>query len=268
MKWQLSFLTSILAFSSACTGHTEPKNALEPRPLTEVQDTSAPTLADIGMGMLGRPYISGVLNENGATEALVLDTVRLDCWTFVEYSLAKLMANHSSDFAGQVRNLRYRHGVIDGYGSRLHYFTEWALQAEHNGFVHDITKELGGDKLAKKVKFISNHLSSYPLCAFGRIRDTIAASEQRISAATRYYIPKMQVAAIEAQLVTGDIVGITATAPDLDFVHQGIIVRKNGDAYLLHASSDFGNVVFSEEPLSRYLAKHKKQSGIIVLRVQ
>jgi hypothetical protein len=214
---------------------------------------------------LGRPYVAHVLNENGANERLVLDTMRLDCWTFTEYCLAAGIAE-PADFGATVQKLRYRDGVVDGYGSRLHYFTEWAMQAAANGYVTDLTAALGGIPSQGKINYISTNQSKYPLCASGKILDSITKSEQRITAAERCYLPKSAVPAIEAELKDGDIIGITTSVTGLDFSHQGIVIRKNGKAHLIHASSDAQKVVQTQETLSAYLSRYKKHTGIVVLR--
>jgi Protein of unknown function (DUF1460) len=214
---------------------------------------------------LGRPYVAHVLNENGANEQLTIDTLRLDCWTFTEYCLASGMSDQM-DFGTAVQNLRYRNGKVDGYGSRLHYFSEWAMQAAENGYLTDLTANLGGKRTQRNVNYITAHKSSYPLCASGKILDSILASELAITAAKRYVIPKNAVAGITSKLKDGDIIGIATNVEGLDFSHQGIVIKKKGKVHLVHASSEMKKVVQTPETLSAYLNKHKKHTGIVVLR--
>jgi hypothetical protein len=231
-----------------------------------VQKRVSEDLVAIGKRYLGRPYRADMLNQNWHNEQLVIDTMRLDCWTFTEYCLAQAMVGDGAEISAQVAQLRYRNGEIDGYGSRIHYFSEWAAQAVKNGYLTDITADLGGKLVKKPIHFITSHLDKYPLCAFGKVRETVAASEIAITALERYAIPKTQVNAIESQIHSGDIIGITTGIAGLDFVHQGIAVRRDGKLYLMHASSEFKKVMISHETLAAYLAKNKQQTGIVVLR--
>ncbi|MEZ4902174.1 MAG: DUF1460 domain-containing protein [Spirosomataceae bacterium] len=75
-------------------------------------------------------------------------------------------------------------------------------------------------------------------------------------------------AAIEGELQEGDIIGITSGIAGLDFNHEGFVTKKQGRAYLLHASSELKKVVIATEPLADYLQRIKKHSGIVVLRIK
>lgn len=213
---------------------------------------------------LGRPYTAHLLDQQGTEEHLIIDTLRPDCWTFTEYCLA--LAVNPLDFETTVQRLRYRNGLVNGYDSRLHYFTEWAQQAQRNGFMTDLTKDLGGQITKRPVNFMSKHWHLYALCAFGKCQDAIIAHEKSITDSERFFIPKAKVASIEAKLADGDIVGITTNIEGLDVSHQGIIAKKANKAYLVHASSEKGMVVQTTEPLSAYLAAHKKHTGVMVFR--
>lgn len=52
-------------------------------------------------------------------------------------------------FTENLETVRYRNGSLDGYPSRLHYFTEWIRNNEKKGLVKDIAAELGGVALEK-----------------------------------------------------------------------------------------------------------------------
>src|SRR5690606_12471803 len=94
------------------------------------------------------PYVAHTLEVPGP-ERLVINLRGLDCVSFVENTLAlsRLVRAGVSDFEAfqaEIRALRYRDGAIDGYPSRLHYFTEWIADNERMGRVRDVTPELGG----------------------------------------------------------------------------------------------------------------------------
>src|SRR5690606_19931565 len=86
------------------------------------------SLVNIGKTFLGTPYVEKTL-EIGPTETLVVNLRGLDCTTFVENVLAfgLLLKQGGKDFeafAGHLQALRYRNGKLDGYPSRLHYFSD------------------------------------------------------------------------------------------------------------------------------------------------
>jgi len=69
-------------------------------------------------------------------------------------------------------------------------------------------------------------------------------------------------------LQDGDIIGITSGIEGLDFNHEGFVVKRNGRAYLLHASLEAKKVILATETLADYLQRVKKHSGIVVLRIK
>ena len=99
-----------------------------------------PGVLDVAKSFLGVPYVSGTLESEGK-EYLIVDTTGMDCTTFVELSVARYMEARDSDltFEQHVQCLRYRRGKVDGYLSRLHYFTDWVNE---NGR-RDVWYELG-----------------------------------------------------------------------------------------------------------------------------
>ena len=109
--------------------------------------TSSESIIKIAKSFLETPYVASTLeiNEN---EQLVCNLSELDCFTFDENVLAlyltkKKNSNSYKYFQDILTQLRYRNNKIDGYASRLHYFTEWVRQAEKNGYIKDITLEIG-----------------------------------------------------------------------------------------------------------------------------
>ena len=184
-------------------------------------DSTRVRIMEAAKKYLGRPYVAGVLNEADAEEHLIIDTMRLDCWTFTEYCLAEAWANASEPMAEMVQKLRYRQGQVDGYGSRLHYFTEWSLQAQELGIVRDITQDLGGKKSTSPINYMSQHKQFYPLIAFGKCEQTILASERRITGAERYFIPKSEVALIAPRILSGLALAATIALASGGTVRRG-----------------------------------------------
>lgn len=231
--------------------------------------TKAETALHIAESFLGKPYVAHTLEKT--PEALVCDLQTFDCYTFVESVLALTLTRKASGRYEEYQNfllkLRYRHGKITGYGSRLHYFLEWKQQAVAEGWLVDVTESLGGLKIQPKIQFMTTHRASYPALKEDKTVAEIQNAEKQLSQTPWFSIPKNKVAAIESKLRDGDIIGITSTIAGLDFNHEGFVMKKGARAYLLHASSDLKKVTLSAEPLADYLAKIKKHGGVVVLRI-
>ena len=89
--------------------------------------------------LLGVPYVAGTLDE-GKEEKLIVHLDKVDCTTFVETVLALALADKEKkrnfgSFKKALQHIRYRGGILDGYPSRLHYFSEWIKDNERKGIV-------------------------------------------------------------------------------------------------------------------------------------
>lgn len=232
--------------------------------------TKAETVIVIAKSFAGNPYVAHTLEQT--PEKLVCNLAEFDCYTFVESVLAMTLARHHHksylEFQTLLRQMRYRDGKLEGYGSRLHYFLEWKQQGQTMGWYSDVTEQLGGTKTQPVINFMTSHRSLYPALEDETAFQGIQKSEKKLSENAWYFLPKSKVAEIESDLQEGDIVGITSGIAGLDFNHEGFITKKGNRAYLLHASSDAKKVIISAEPLIDYLQKIKKHSGIVVLRMK
>lgn len=237
----------------------------------ELASTPSESVLKIAKSFLETPYVASTLeiNEN---EQLVCNLSELDCFTFDENVLAlyltkKKNSNSYADFQEILTQLRYRNNKIDGYASRLHYFTEWVRQAEKNGYIKDITLEIGGEITNKEVHFMSENQKLYPKINDGKTLKTIVKNEEKINKKPLSQIEKSKVASIESKIKEGDFIAMTSTLEGMDCNHVGIAILVNNRIHLLHASSVLKKVVISEEPLADYLKGKKKDAGIMVLRV-
>lgn len=230
-------------------------------------------LIETAKSFIGTPYIGKTLEGNQG-ESLVINLHGLDCSTFIESSLAitlTMKPDHFnfSEFKEKLGKIRYRNGIIAGYGSRLHYFSDWIYDNQQKGIIKDITQEIGGIAFNKEINFMSSHPGYYArLNNNPGLVDSISQFEKAISSRKYFYIPKENVEAIEPRLEEGMIVAITSGVAGLDIAHVGFLVKVNGRIHLLHASSDAGKVIISEKPLPEYLSMNKKQTGIMVLKVE
>ena len=237
---------------------------LHEKPINEVVVAIAETF-------IGTDYAANTIDAPGK-EQLMINLQTLDCVTFYENSLvlARCIKKNKltfEDFKTELQLVRYRGGVIDGYASRLHYTSDYFFNNEHKSVLKDETKDLGGVLWKKKINFMSTHPESYLQLKnspenVGKIRKI----EDEINARPKYCIPKAYVKRIAPQIKDGDIIGITTTIDGLDCSHTGIAVWKNGKLHLLHAPIPGSKVQITELPIWEYLAKIKKDTGIMIAR--
>jgi hypothetical protein len=234
-------------------------------------ETTAQSALTIAQSFIGQPYKGGTLDAP-TKEQLVCNLKDFDCWTFVETVSAMAVTKHSAKpgfavFLNNLKKLRYRDGQINGYASRLHYFKEWAIRAEENKIVQDMTELIGGVPAEKQIHFMTSHRDLYPHLQNNETFSAVENYENHLNKYDFYYIPKANVRKIESQIHDGDIIAITSNIEGLDFNHEGFAIRKNGRIYLLHASQEMKKIVISSEPLSDYLNRFKKHSGIAIVRL-
>lgn len=223
----------------------------------------------VAQSFVGMPYVHGVL-DRPAEEELTLNLRQLDCWTFVEYAVAMSFLPPDGDFqtfGHLVQQFRYYDGVVNGYGSRLHYWSDWLLQAEKRGQLRDVTAAIGGVPYKKDIRYISQRPAKYPRIKDPNTLQALRRAEDRINAHSWHFIPKTRIAAIESQLREGDLIMLTSVKPALDIAHQGFAVKRNGRIYLMHASSLGKRVVITAQPLAQYIMTQRGQSGIMVARL-
>ncbi|MEG1585633.1 MAG: DUF1460 domain-containing protein [Bacteroidales bacterium] len=222
---------------------------------------------------INTPYVASTLEQCG-DEKLIINTKEVDCTTFVEYLTASVLLDQpakGSDtmFRNQVQALRYRNGIIDGYLSRLHYFSEWIEDNEKKGLIREITDSIGGIPFVKTIEFMSAHADLYQaLKQQPELVDSIRVTEQHLSRLQTTFIPKEEVRKTESKIRKGDIIAITTSIKGLDVVHVGFAWPQNGRLHLLHASSTAKKVLIDPLPLAEYLEKNRTATGIRVLRIR
>lgn len=236
---------------------------------TYKSDEYQKTLIQIAQSFIGRPYVAATLE--GKTERLVCNLEKLDCFTFVDQVVALSLAvqknkKYDAEFLDFLQKNRYRNGEINGYGSRIHYFTDWAKQAEKNGFLIDISKKVGV-KFEKTINFMSTHTSSYEaLKSDPKEIEVIKLAEENLNKNTFFYIKKTEITKVLDSIKTGDIIAFTSSIPGLDVNHEGFAYWDKKVLRLLHASLEEKKVVISAEPLAEYLNRIKKHTGIMIYR--
>jgi hypothetical protein len=225
----------------------------------------------IGKEFLKTPYVEKTLEIPGE-EKLVINLTGLDCTTYLEtvVTLVRLAAQGEFTFGAfekELENLRYRNSENQGYPSRLHYFSDWIYVNEKKGILKDITQEIGGKPYENKPTFMAKNPQYYPQLSNKENLEQIQNTEAAIAIRDYFYIPKDQIQSLEKNIQSGDLISITSSMANLDIVHTGFAIAKNGRIHLMHASSKNGEVEISFLPLSDYLKGNKSQSGIIVSRL-
>lgn len=224
----------------------------------------------VGQRFVDTPYVPGTLDVEGE-ERLVVNLRGLDCVTYVENVLAisRLIQRGQDDFdafLAELARIRYRGGEIAGYPSRLHYFSDWIVDNQEMGLVRDVTRELGGERDAEPIAFMSNNLEAYRQLADPANLAEIRRIEDRISDRPRYVIPESRIAQVESGIRNGDIIAATSTLPGLDVAHTGIAVWIDGRLHLMHAPLVGKSVEISELPLAERILGIRAQDGIMVAR--
>ncbi|MGP8155176.1 MAG: N-acetylmuramoyl-L-alanine amidase-like domain-containing protein [Smithella sp.] len=228
-------------------------------------------IVEIGRLFINIPYESGTLECPGK-EKLVVNLSAFDCTTFVETVLAltKCAAAGNISRYELKRNLKlicYRQGMIDGYSSRLHYFTDWLRDNENKKIITDMSRRLGGKPQRKKINFMTTHRELYAALKNEAERRKMSLIEKNLSRKTFYIIGKNNFGAIKTELKNGDVIAFATREEGLDVAHVGFVLWQGKNPHLLHASKKEGNVIISTKTLLVYLKQNKNISGIIVARL-
>lgn len=224
------------------------------------------------------PYVGGTLEGDAPdyTEYLTVDLDRLDCTTLVDVvsALAYTVGERRSswrDFVYNLERFRYRGGRLNGYPSRLHYFSDWVIDNVHRGNVTDATTLFPQvNYQVKSLDFMSSNRSKYPAMSVDANYEGIKNAEIGYRNHRFPYIKSQNVGGKTTRQAfhSGDIVAFLTKAQGLDVAHLGIIVMENGEPRLLHASSSAGKVVVANVPLEEIFRKNRNYSGLRVIRLK
>lgn len=221
----------------------------------------------IALEMRGTPYVSGTLETVPEELNIYLD--KTDCILFVETCLCLALTFKSDNptyeaFVEQVRQMRYRDGVVDGYPSRLHYTSEWLQQSVARGILSEYTCRYG-TPLKQQFNFMSTHTSAYRQlkndpAAVSAIRKTERSLEQEGGYCV---VTQQRLKEGGMDLREGDLVFFVSKVAGLDITHVGILHRMGRDWHFIHASSKAGKVIVETRSLADYAA-----SGVRLARVR
>ena len=226
---------------------------------------------------IGIPYVASTL-EGDKHERLVINTRQLDCTTLVETVTALTLCAQNGQYSWfaykhMLTDLRYRGGIINGYPSRLHYFTEWITDNTLAGVVTEIQSPNPPFTAVQNVRvsYMSTHPQSYQsLREHPEFVSDIAKMERRVSGAKYRFIPKKAVGnhkLLRTVIKDGDIIAITCNKPGLDIAHLGFALWRKDGLHLLNASQLHHKVVIEPMTMYQYLQKHPSHTGIRIIRI-
>ena len=220
---------------------------------------------------LGTAYKADLLDQS-KEETLVVTLKQFDCVLFVESVLAIARGVAVQDYSYQtfvnhLRDQRYENGQMNGYCSRLHYFSAWINDNQKRGTVQNIAGELGGVPLNKKnLNYMSTHWKTSPQPVRNDANyQCLVEMEAHLDGVNINYIPTHQIRRVYSQLQPGDIVAVATDIAGLDVTHTGLVYRHpDGNMGFIHASPA-GRVTISRD-LQRYVGHVEHAIGILVAR--
>jgi hypothetical protein len=234
--------------------------------------------AAVGQALVGTRYKHFTLEIDNRIEAPSVNFQGMDCWTFFEISLAfaRILNEPEENWTPGVllhyiEIDRYRGGECTGeYLSRLHYLEDWLSDNARRGLLDDLTPQLGGKSVPHSAREMSIGWRHYRYLAKNKsLRGPLARMEADVSSRPLYQISKTKVAGIEGKLRSGDIIGIISRDRSglYSTAHVGLALRTNDGLHFMHASSpgNSGRVVVDTR-ISKYLARYRSDSGILVAR--
>ena len=225
--------------------------------------------------MLGVPYVAGTLDGN-EEEQLVVLVDSLDCTTFVETVLAFCIADKRGErdyegFKKALTQIRYRDGILNGYTSRLHYFSDWIRNNEQMGFVKECTSETACSQPKELwLDFMTTHVDSYlPMKKNPELVKEMASHEKNWQGTVVSYIPKenLNLSPEELKIKDGDVLALVTNIKGLDVVHVGFAFWKDNQLHLLHASSSSKKVIEDSKTQYESSKNTKAHIGLRAIRV-
>ncbi|MDE5607405.1 MAG: DUF1460 domain-containing protein [Muribaculaceae bacterium] len=221
---------------------------------------------------VGTPYAAGTLE--GEEELLRINLDSMDCTTFAEtvITMAYTAGEKRTSWRDYVYNLermRYRGGNINGYTSRLHYFSDWVVDNVHRGNIKEVTSRMPvNDWSVKTIDFMTENREKYPKLAD---QDEFEKMKNCEIGYKNHRFPYIKVSRLSSKdmvnaLQDGDLIALTTKMPGLDVTHMGFIKKIDGNLHLIHASSKKGKVIIDDTKLTDYMRK-TGATGIRVIRL-
>jgi hypothetical protein len=256
----------IIVKVNQCKADTSSQKKLSPDGNLSYSDT----IVEIGCLFINVPYKSGTLERLGK-EKLIVNVSGFDCTTYVETVLALARCADAgklsrSEFLKNLKLIRYRQGKIDGYSSRLHYFTDWLRDNEKKKIIKDISRHFDAEAQRKKINYMTLNRASYPTLKNEFEFQKMRLIEKNLSRKVFYIVDKDKVNQQKTKIKNGDVIAVATKDDGLDMAHVGFAIWQGKNLHLLHASSKEGGVVISATTIVAYLKSNKKFTGITIAR--
>jgi len=213
--------------------------------------------------------------QDDKPEHLAVEIDSFQCVSFVESSLAIARCAwadtpNQACYLHELTSSRYRDGRLNGYASRLHYFTDWIDDNARRHRISELSATLGGQPSHYEFDFMSQHSALYPALTHPETLASLVQTEQRLSAEPHSIIPRDAVRKHESKLQSGDVVAIVSNKhPGLLVRHTGFIDTTNPKIVrLLHASSSHGRVLLTAGDIADYMQGRPDRLGMMVARPQ
>lgn len=166
-----------------------------------------------------------------------------------------------------IQNMRYRLGVVDGYGSRIHYTSEWLLQNQTNGILYEMSETLG-EPFNQSFFYMTTHKNVYKQLRGDDVQSAVVkAAEDRLNLQAPYfYVSQKELRKDEiiSQIKDGDIICFVDYHPGLDLSHVAMACTgDDGQMHFIHAGTGLMKVAIDPKTLADYATR-----GIRVSRLR
>jgi hypothetical protein len=170
-------------------------------------------IVEIGRSFLGAPYKAGTLEVPGK-EKLIVNLSGFDCTTYVETVLALAGCAIQgkitpTQFRKTLKFIRYRQGTINGYSSRLHYFTDWLRDNEKKKILQDVSHQFDAEEQRKIISYMTTHRKSYSSLKNEKEFQKMLVVEKDLSRKVFSVIGKDKISQQKTRIQNGDIIAIT-----------------------------------------------------------
>lgn len=277
----LLIIVSMTAYGSAQPTNIFIPNASDTTEINRVLAKMVGNRSNIGdiaiqlaMQLEGRAYVAHTLEDS--IERLTINMQQFDCTTFVETVVAMSLTTQISnptwrDYARYLEMIRYKNGEMNGYVSRLHYFSEWITDNAYRGNIKEVTTEIAtSSTMVKSINYMSKHASEYPALKDSSTLDRIKQIEMGYRNHQMSYLKKEVISKKSTwnNLRNGDIIVVLSKTEGLDVSHVGFIIMVEGKPHLLHASKKVGKIIIDEMDLKEYFKREARNSpGVRILRI-
>lgn len=158
-----------------------------------------------------------------------------------------------------IQNMRYRLGVVDGYGSRLHYTSEWLLQNQTNGIMYELSETLG-EPFNQSFFYMTTHKNVYKQLRGDEAQGAvIKAAEERLDIQAPYWFvsqKELMKDVVINQIKDGDIIMFMDSHPGLDIAHVALACTgEDGKMHFIHAGTGLMKVAIDSRTLAEYATR-------------